>query len=57
MRRRDLLKTVAGASVLTAAGHRALAQSWPSKPVRLIVSFPAGGATDLVGRHSGSNSL
>lgn len=50
MRRRSFLTAAAGASVLTAASHRALAQSWPSKPVRLIVSFPAGGATDLVAR-------
>jgi tripartite-type tricarboxylate transporter receptor subunit TctC len=26
------------------------AQSFPSKPIRLIVAFPAGGATDLVAR-------
>ncbi|HYF60336.1 MAG TPA: tripartite tricarboxylate transporter substrate binding protein [Burkholderiaceae bacterium] len=26
------------------------AQSWPSRPVRLIVPYPAGGATDILGR-------
>jgi len=32
------------------ANGGALAQAWPARPLRLIVPFPAGGPTDLVGR-------
>ena len=36
-------------SMLVPAGEAA-AQSWPARPVRMVIPFPAGGALDTVGR-------
>lgn len=37
-------------SVSSAYPATALAQAWPSKPIRMIVPFPPGGGVDFVGR-------
>ncbi len=36
--------------VLAAAAGGAAAQDWPSRPITLVVAFPAGGDDDLLGR-------
>ena len=48
MRRMFIQRFGTAALVLAAAG--AMAQSYPTKPVRLIVPFPAGGGIDFVTR-------
>ena len=48
--RRQFLHLVAGALALPAVSRIANAQSYPSRPVRVIVPFAAGGGTDITAR-------
>ena len=48
--RRQLLRFALGSAGLCAIAPAALAQAYPSRPVRIVVAFPAGGPVDIVGR-------
>ena len=52
MKRRDFLKTAAATAIGGFAVTKASAQAtaWPNKPVKLILPYAPGGATDLIGR-------
>src|SRR5258708_39093445 len=48
--RRQFLHLAAGASALSLMSHIAGAQAYPTRSVRLVVGFPAGGANDIYAR-------
>src|SRR6059058_661603 len=55
IRRRDFLHLTAGAAALPAVSRIARAQAYPSRPVRIITSFPAGGVDDMLARLIGES--
>ena len=50
LRRRKLLQLALGVAALPAASRLARAEGYPTRPVRLVIPFPPGGAFDAVGR-------
>ncbi|WP_376099125.1 Bug family tripartite tricarboxylate transporter substrate binding protein [Roseomonas sp. CCTCC AB2023176] len=52
--RRDLARAALAAALPAALAHRAAAQApaaaWPDRPLRLIIGYPPGGASDTFGR-------
>src|SRR4051812_14915709 len=51
--RRRFLHLAAGAAVLPAISAPARAETWPARPVRLIVGYTPGGSADLTARLTG----
>jgi tripartite-type tricarboxylate transporter receptor subunit TctC len=48
--RRKYLHLAASAGALTAVARAAWAQAYPSRPIRILVGFPAGGTPDILTR-------
>jgi tripartite-type tricarboxylate transporter receptor subunit TctC len=49
-RRRFILRTTATVGTLASIGAPALAATWPSRPLRIVVPFPPGGTSDVIAR-------
>src|SRR4030088_1943379 len=50
---RRIASAVAGLAILAWSGASLAQDAYPTKPVRLLVPFPAGGAVDIVARTLG----
>ena len=45
-----MFSTILGATLMALAGTQAMAQTYPNKPIRLIVPYTPGGGTDILAR-------
>ncbi|SOD24640.1 Tripartite-type tricarboxylate transporter, receptor component TctC [Variovorax sp. YR752] len=50
MQRNHFLRATLAALALAAASTAGFAQTWPSRPVRMVIPFPPGGTLDTIGR-------
>ena len=50
LHRRSLITGTAAATALGLLGQSAFAQSWPAKPLRIVVPYPSGGSSDIIAR-------
>jgi tripartite-type tricarboxylate transporter receptor subunit TctC len=50
LHRREVLHLAAGAAALAGAPRLAMADAYPTRPIRLVLPFPPGGIFDIVGR-------
>jgi tripartite-type tricarboxylate transporter receptor subunit TctC len=50
LRRRRFLQLATAAATLRAVSRKAWSQSYPTRPITLIVSVPPGGGADAIGR-------
>jgi tripartite-type tricarboxylate transporter receptor subunit TctC len=55
LRRRQFLHLAAGTAALPALSRIARAQTYPARPITLIVPFPPGGSTDVAARIVGDH--
>jgi tripartite-type tricarboxylate transporter receptor subunit TctC len=51
--RRQFLQLAAGAAALPVMSHMAWAQAYPTRPVRIMIGFAAGGGSDITARLMG----